>query len=123
MLLNDIKRELAMIDPLVFYGLVPNSYVDENGKKQTIDIWDYTVFNRVKLKNSANKTSYVDAFEVHIVREEYIPEGIDVDVIEKLTALPGVKLGAEDGVYDYTMKPGTNTVVEMLTLTFTRSRK
>ena len=123
MLLNDVKKALKEIDPLVFYGLVPSRFVDENGKKVDIDVWDYIVFNRVKLKNHANKTSYSDHFEVHIVREEFIPEGIDIEVITKLTALPGVKLADDDGTYDYMMKPNTDTVIEMLTLTFTRGRK
>lgn len=114
---------LESIDPIVFYGLTPTRVLDAEGREVDTWTWDYIVFNRTKLKSSMQKTSYVDAFEVHIVREEFIPEGIDVEVIEKLTALPGVKIAAEDGVYDYTMKPGTDNVVEMLTLTFTRSRK
>ena len=121
MLLDDVKKALKEIDPLVFYGLVPSRLVDENNEEVTV--WDYIVFNRSRLKSHANKTSYNDHFEVHIVREEYIPEGIDIDVIAKLTALPGVKLADEDGTYDYIMKPNTDTVVEMLTLTFTRGRK
>ena len=121
MLLEDVKNTLKEIDPLVFYGLVPSTLKDENGK--AVDVWDYIVFNRSKLKNYANKTSFGDRFEVHIVREEFIPEGIDIEVITKLTALPGVKLADEDGTYDYMMKPNTDTVVEMLTLTFTRGRK
>lgn len=121
MLLNEVRDALEKFDPIVFYGLTPPKLLDENGNE--IEEWNYTVFNRTKLKSSANKTSYSDAFEVHIVREEYIPEGTDIEVIEKLTALPGVKLAAEDGVYDYMMKPGTTHVVEMLTLTFTRARK
>lgn len=121
MLLNDIKKVLKEIDPIVFYGIVPANLRDENGKK--VDVWDYIVFNRVKLKNHANKTSYSDHFEVHIVREEFIPEGIDIDVIAKLTALPGVRLADDDGVFTYVMKPNTDTVIEMLTLTFTRGRK
>lgn len=121
MLLDDVKKALKEIDPLVFYGLVPSRLVDENNEE--VPVWDYIVFNRSRLKSHANKTSYNDHFEVHIVREEYVPEGIDIDVIAKLTALPGVKLADEDGTYDYIMKPNTDTVVEMLTLTFTRGRK
>ena len=121
MLLNDVKEKLEELDPLVYYGLAPSTLRDEDGEE--IERWDYTVFNRTKLKTSVSKTSYSDAFEVHIVREEFIPEGTDVNVIEKLTALPGVKLASDDGVYDYTRKPGTGRVVEMLTLTFVRARK
>ena len=121
MLLNDVKNALKEIDPLVFYGITPSKLCDENGYE--VYTWDYIVFNRTKLKAHSNNTSFSDRFEVHVVREEYIPDGIDADIIGKLTALPGVKLADEDGVYDYMMKPGTNTVVEMLTLTFTRGRK
>lgn len=121
MLLNDVQKVLKEIDPIVFYGIVPAKLTDENGNE--VDEWNYTVFNRVKLKNYANKTSFCDRFEVHIVREEFIPDGIDIEIITKLTALPGVKLADEDGTYDYMMKPNTDTVVEMLTLTFTRGRK
>ena len=121
MLLNDIKKVLRSIDPIVFYGLTPPRIYNEQGRE--VNTWDYTTFNRTRLKSATQKTSYADAFEVHIVREDFIPEGVDVEVIEKLTALPGVKLASEDGVYDYTMKPGTDHVVEMLTLTFVRVRK
>lgn len=121
MLLNDIKTVLKSIDPIVFYGLTPQRIEDEHGRE--VNTWDYITFNRTKLKSAAQKSSYVDAFDVHIVREEFVPDGIDIEVIEKLTALPGVRLASEDGVYDYTMKPGTDHVVEMLTLSFTRARK
>lgn len=120
-MLNDVKKALKELDPLVFYGMAPSILLDDDGKE--VHTWDYTVFNRSKLRNHSNKTSYSDRFEVHIVREEYIPEDVEMKYIAKLTALPGVKLAEEDGSYDYTMKPGTDTVVEALTLTFTRGRK
>lgn len=112
---------LKEIDPLVFYGIMLDRVLDENGEE--VLAWDYTVFNRTKLRSSANKNSFTDAFEVHIVREVFIPEGLDTEYIKRLTALPGVNLASDDGVYDYMLKPGTDTVVEMLTLTFTRARK
>lgn len=117
MILNDILQKLKEVDPVVFYGCV-----DEDSK-DIKDCWNYTVFNRVKLRTAPDKTSFVDVFQVHIVREEYVPEGIDVEVIAKLRSIPGIKLASEDGTYDYTRKPNTGNVVEMLTLTFTRARK
>lgn len=121
MLLNEVKKVLEELDSLVFYGLTPAVLRDENGEE--IEEWNYSVFNRTRLKNSSAKTSYTDAFDVHIVREEFIPEGTDTEYIEKLTALPGVRLAGDDGVFDYMMKPGTDHVVEMLTLSFVRARK
>lgn len=121
MLLNDVKNTLKKVDPLVYYGVAPSRLLDDDGTE--VDTWDYIVFNRARLKHHSNQTSYSDRFEVTIVREEYIPEGIDIDIINRLKALPGVKLADEDGVYHYTTKPNTDTVVEALTLTFTRGRK
>lgn len=117
MILNDIKQKLEEFNPIVFYGSV------DADSKDIKDCWDYTVFNRTKLRVAPDKNSYVDVIEVHIVREEYVPDGTDTEVIAKMRSIPGVKLASEDGTYDYTRKPGTGTVVEMLTLTFTRARK
>lgn len=117
MILDDIQQQLRKFDPVVFYGCVDEDSEDiKNG-------WDYTVFNRVKLRAAPDKNSYVDVIEVHIVREEYVPDGTDAEVIALMRNIPGVKLSSEDGTYTYTRKPGTGTVVEMLTLTFTRARK
>lgn len=118
MILNDIKNKLLEVDPVVFYGCV-----DEESETIKKDLWNYIVFNRSRLRSDPSKTSYVDVFEVHIVRENFIPDGIDIEVIEKLRSIPGVKLLSGDGVYNYTRKNNTNLVVEMLTLTFTRARK
>lgn len=117
MILDDIQQKLQEFDPVVFYGCV-----DEDSK-DIKDCWDYTVFNRVKLRTAPDKNSYVDVIEVHIVREEYVPDGADTAVIALMRSIPGVKLSSEDGTYNYTRKPNTGTVVEMLTLTFTRARK
>ena len=118
MILDDIKNKLLEVDPVVFYGCV-----DEESETIKSNLWNYIVFNRSKLRTDPSKTSYPDVFEVHIVREEYVPDGIDRDVIEKLRSIPGVKMSSEEGIYNYARKNNTNLVVEMLTLTFTRARK
>lgn len=115
MILSDIEEALKEIDPNVYYGTVDES--------QRETVWDYTVFNRTKIKRSPNKTSASDCFDVHIVRENYIPEGLDEEVIAKLCALPGVKLSTDDNQFAQVPKPNTNIVVEMLTISFVRARK
>ena len=115
MILNDIKEKLLEIDPNVFYGTVDDSM------RETF--WDYIVFNRTNIKRTGNKTSASDYFEVHIVRENFIPEGMDDEVIAKLCDLPGVKLSGNDSTFAYVQKPNTNIVVEMLTIPFVRARK
>ena len=116
MVLNEIKTKLEEIDKRVYYGIV-----DTEDVKHTA--WNYIVFNRAALKNSANKTGYSDTYEVHIVRENFVPEGIDTEVIAKMLEIDGMRLAGQDGVFDYALKPSTNMIVEMLTLHFVRARK
>ena len=94
MILSDIEAKLREIDPSVYYGMVDES------RKETL--WNYIVFNR---------------------RENYVPEGIDAEVIEKLTSLPGVRLAGTDCTFNYVQKPNTNIIVEMLSIPFVRARK
>lgn len=115
MILDEIKNKLEEIDAKVYYGMVDDEV------RETV--WDYTVFNRTKLKATGNKTGFADGYDVHIVRENFIPEGIDLDIIDKMQEIHGVKLASEDGQYNYILKPNTNIVVEMLTLHFVRARK
>lgn len=115
MVLNELRDKLEQLDDNVFYGAVDNRMKEA--------LWNYIVFNRVRLRIPTNKTSYSDYFDVHIVREEYIPEGLDTEVIEKVLEIEGMRLASEDGIYNYVKKDNTNNVVEMLTLRFVRARK
>lgn len=116
MLLNDVKEKLEELDPNVYYGLMTREPKD-------VPVWDYIVFNRTKLRHGQDKNSLGDVFEVHIIREEFIPEGLDAAVLAKMREIPGVRPTGDDGSYNYMQKPNTDTVVEMLTLTFVRARK
>jgi len=115
LILEDIKTKLEEIDENVFYGMVDDSMKDT--------VWNYIVFNRVNIKRSANKNSASDYFDVHIVRENFIPDGIDNEVIDKMCGLAGVNLAGEAAGFNYVFKPNTNIVVEMLSLHFVRARK
>lgn len=115
MLLNEIKTKLEEIDPRVYYGMVDRSIRETE--------WNYIVFNRQPLRITGNGTGYSDYFDVHIIREDYIPEGLYEQVIAKLSEINGVRITGETHDYEYVQKPNTNTVVEMLTLHFVRARK
>lgn len=117
MLLDEVNTALGKTDTHVYYGVVDRDDVRKN------DVWDYTVFNRVRLKKSANRTSTGDLFDVHIIRENFIPDGLADEVIRNVTEINGVRETDEDCTYDYVQKPNTNIVVEMLTLHFVRARK
>lgn len=114
MILNQIKEKLSEIDPNVFYGMVDNSM------KETV--WDYIVFDRKSLKLNQSKSSYTEVYSVHIIREEYIPEGLEVKVINKMLEINGMRSG-DDGIYTYVQKTNTNIVVEMFSVDFIRAKK
>lgn len=115
MILDEIKSKLHEIDDRVFYGMVDDSV--------NLREWNYTVFMRKSLGVGANRTGYSDRFTVAVVRENFIPEGLDVAVIEKMCEIDGMKLASADCQYNYTQKPSTNTVVEILTMEFVKARK
>lgn len=114
MILEDIEAKLKEIDENVYYGIVDES------RKDTV--WDYIVFNRSNIKYSQNNISASDYFDVHIIRENYVPDGMDAEIIAALCSLNGVRL-AGDCTFNYVQKPKTNIVVEMLSIPFVRARK
>lgn len=115
MILNEIKENLQEIDDNVFYGMVDNSM------RETL--WNYIVFERKKMTASQNRTGYSSYYSVHIIREEYIPEGLEFSVINKMLEIAGMRLAGSEGTYTYIQKPNTNTVVEMFSVDFVRSMK
>ncbi len=115
MILDDIKNKLQEIDSKVYYAAVDLSV------KETV--WDYIVFERSALSVNANKTGYTEEYTVRIIREEYIPEGLEIEVIEKMLEIPGMRLKSDGGTYEYVQKPNTNVVIEMFSVGFVRPKK
>lgn len=115
LILDEINKKLGEVDPIVFYGMVDDSM------RETV--WNYTVFNRISTSSGANKTSYSDKFAVHIVRENFIPEGLFGQIVDKVCEIDGMRLSGTDATYTYVQKPNTNVVVEMLSIEFVRPRK
>ena len=115
MILDDITKKLEQIDPIVFYGAVDSTVKDT--------MWNYIVFNRTVMKPSANKSGFTDGYSVHIVRENFIPEGLAEEVIEKMLEIAGMRESGSDMQYQYIVKPNTDTVIEMLSIDFVKPRK
>lgn len=115
MIIEEIESKLKEIDKNVFYGAVKRSIKDT--------LWNYIVFDRGRMKKSTNGTGYSYTYNVHVVREDYIPEGLEIDVINKIEEITGMRYSGEDAEYTYTVKPNTNVVVEMVTLTFVKPVK
>nr|AHF24083.1 hypothetical protein [uncultured bacterium Contig643] len=93
-----------------------------------LDHWNYFVFNRKK--TTKDNKSHVDMqtfYEVHVIHEDYIPEGYIGKVIEALQQKDesGTKLRMTDDdiAYDYTFKGNTDMVVEIATITIYHPQK
>lgn len=115
MILEDIKSKLKEIDDNVFYGMVDESM------RETV--WDYIVFERKNMLFSPNKTGASIFYTVHIIRENFIPEGLEIEVINKMQEIPGMRKATQGGTYEYIQKPNTNTVVEMFSIEFVKPFK
>lgn len=111
-----IEKALMEIDSNVHYGRVPESKAKEN--------WNYFVFGKNTLRKAgANSIDLIDSYWIAIVRENYIPDNLVFEVIDKLNEIPGLKLTTEDGNYEYVFKEKTDLVVEILTLSFSKVKK
>lgn len=113
--MTDIEAKLKEISDVVYYGSADD--------KDNLPLWNYIVFFRDTVRRGANNTGFTDYFTVAIVQENWIPDEMIEETITKLEALPGVRLAGQDIDYNYTRKPGTNAVVEIATIPFSRARK
>ena len=114
-MLQAIEAALREIQEPVFYGSA-----DDVGNAS---LWNYIVFFRERRTRNQNNTGYTDYFTVAIIHENWVPDELIDAVIEKMEGLPGFRLANTDVSFDYTRKPGTNAVIEVATLTFSRARK
>lgn len=114
-MLTEISNALESTGKKVFYGRA--------GNLEASDIWDYLVFFRRTLQTTGNKKGLADSFTVVIVQEEYVEDSLIYDVINAIEAIPGFRLADGEHEYQYTTKPNTETVLEMLMLNFVKPKK
>lgn len=93
-----------------------------------LEAWNYFVFNRMKTsKAGTSKTDLQTYYQIHIVHEDYIPEGYVEKVIEKLSEKDEsgtkLKLTSDDIDYNYIRKGNTSVVVEIATITMYHPQK
>lgn len=113
---NDIKNKLLEIDNNIFYGIVPDNV--------EIDEWNYLVFGQRKIRKKDTTSNDLQGYwYVVIVRENFIPDDVVFQVINKMNEIHGLRLADGDLMYEYTTKGSTNTVIEMLELQFTKTKK
>lgn len=114
-MLNEIKTKLEQLSRPVYYG--------QAGTLDGGDLWDYIVFFRDTLSYTTNKTGFADSYMVVIVQEEFIDDETIFGVIDAMESIPGMRLAQGDMAYQYTTKPNTSTVIEMLMLEFVKPKK
>lgn len=114
-MLEQIKEVLSAFGMTVYYGMA--EMVD--GAAQ----WSYIVFNRDTLAWSENRTGYTDYIRVAIVQDAYIEDGLAEQIVAAMESIPGIRRASGPGQYEYTRKPKTDAVVEMLVIPFIRARK
>ena len=111
MILTDLRDKLIELKPdKVFYGMI----------NQDLEEWDYIVFYRTNTTD--NRTSFVREFQVAVVEENYIAEDYEEIVINKVSEIPGVRV-VGDVEFEYTRKPNTDTVIEVMLINFAYSSK
>lgn len=116
MILDDIKEALAEVNGPVFYG---TAAALPKGNP-----WDYVVFSRASADMNANLDSISEVFEVAVVHEGYIPEGVVAATAKAMRDIPGMRIAQGSSVkYVYDVKPGTATTVEMAVMTFNKASK
>lgn len=113
-ILEQIEQCLVQFNMPVYYG---RSFAKAN------DDWNYFVFNRQLINKSGTNNCDVNyQYQVHIIMENYINEDFEIQVIKALKEDVKLKLTGQ-AQFNYVTKGGTDTVVEMLTLTFIRTSK
>lgn len=89
-----------------------------NGTPDISDPWDYYVFRRANLKKAGSGTDFVRHYVVAIVKENYIPENHEFEIINAIKEKTGLRLAETDITYSYVYKGATNLVVEIAMITF-----
>ena len=116
--LDTIRDELGKVErpDRLYYGVAAKLPKDAP--------WDYTVFSRDGVAPKASLTGFTHLYIVAVVREGYVPEGLDLEIIEAMEKIPGMKLNRAASIeYLYTVKPGTQDTVEEMVLHFAKAVK
>lgn len=98
-------------------------------REKELKYWNYFVFNRSKTtkNNQGTKVDLQTVYQVHVVHEDFIPEGYIEKVITALQQAADsgtkLKLTNDDIQYNYTFKGNTNMVVEIATITLFHPEK
>lgn len=86
--------------------------------------WNYIVFQKERIKKGGTSNTDLTYFwTVTIVHEEYIPEGMELSIIDKLLEISGLRLADGDMSFEYMTKGDSNMVIELLQISFVKTKK
>ena len=95
--------------------------------EKTLEKWNYIVFNRLKTTKSSNRVDFQTFYQISIVHENFVPEGMVKELIELLTESKDgerlLRITSDDIDYNYTFKGNSNLVVEIATITLFHPEK
>lgn len=110
----DIIREALEQFGKTYYG---------NADPELTEPWNYTVFRRAELSKSTNGNGFVRRYAVAVVRENYIPEGLEFEIINSILETTNLRLADTAATYSYVYKGNTDLVVEVCLITFSEPIK
>lgn len=95
-----------------------------NANPSTSDPWNYYVFRRATMRKAgAGGTDFKRYYVVAIVKEDFIPDGHEFEIIDAVRAATNMRLADVDISYEYTFKGSTDLVVEVALITFAEPLK
>lgn len=94
-----------------------------NANPENNEPWNYYVFRRYALKKAGSGSDFIRRYTVAIVKENYIPEGHEFEVINAIREKTRLKLADTDITYSYVFKGSTDLVVEIAVITFSEPLK
>lgn len=113
-----IYENLIAIDPNSFYGLASETFL------RTTQELNYIVFGSGGFsKAGTSGTDLVDYFTVAIIRESFVSDTTKQKVIKAMLSIPGVRLADKDAQSSFMKKGTTDTLIELLVITFAKARK
>lgn len=127
-MLNEIRDKLhELINDSKFiekYGIIEAVLYGTAHQHKNSKPWNYIVFNKQKLKKGGtSNTDLTYYWNVAIVHEEYIPEGLEESVINKILEINGLRLADGDMPFEYLTKGDSDMVVELLQISFVKTKK
>ena len=114
-ILDKLKTSLDQFGLPVYYGRSFASAKED---------WNYIIFNRHYInKTGKNSQDFNYYYQVHIIMENYITEGFEIGLIQAVEEETGLKLVDNSMEFNYATKNNSDTVIEMLTMVFTKPMK